>query len=288
MLHRIVHQLASCFPKTASVYRDIRDHRDLAGVPARTPFGFLFSGNRSMVEGSFEATEVELISRILPEVAVLVNVGANIGYYCCLALAAGKKVIAFEPSEPNLRCLYRNIYANGWESSIEIFPVALGASSGLIKLYGTGTGASLIEGWAGQSSLNFRIAPISTLDRIIGNTLAGQRALVLMDVEGAEFEVLGGAPHLLMQDPKPVWLVEIAVSEHQPQGQRINPRLTETFSVFWNAGYDAWTATRKPRIVTRAEVERIATTTIDSLETHNFIFVEVGSSIQQPVGAPRK
>jgi tRNA G37 N-methylase Trm5 len=89
-----------------------------------TPWGFKLAGNAAMVQGIFEPAETKLVRNILQNVDILVNVGANIGYYCCHALSMGKQVIAFEPIERNLRYLCKNIKNNGWTGA-EVYPMAL-------------------------------------------------------------------------------------------------------------------------------------------------------------------
>jgi hypothetical protein len=96
---------------------------------------------------------------------------------------------------------------------------------------------------------------------------------VLVDVEGAELEMLRGAKILLNSNPKPVWMLEISVSEHQPAGVPINPNFVATFEVFENHGYQAQTANAARRIIELQEVRQIATTQRDTLGVHNFVFV---------------
>ena len=79
-----------------------------------TPLGFkLVSGfhpaYRMMRQGTFEREETAVIQRFLGEADVFVDVGANLGYYTCLALSRGKPVVAFEPQKQNLQCLFRNL-----------------------------------------------------------------------------------------------------------------------------------------------------------------------------------
>jgi len=264
------------FPFWAMAYRYLRDNRRVLDTPRETPMGFRFMGNSLMEQGHFEPEETEIVRRVLERVDVVVNVGANIGYYCCLALQRGKHVVAFEPMGGNLRCLCQNVLANRWDDRIEIFPIALSDRTGMIQMFGGGTGASLVKGWAGTPEQYVETVPTSTLDTVLGPRLAGSKCFVVVDIEGAERLMLAGASSFLVQQPKPVWMVEISVAEHQPQGTAINPDLLSTFQVFWDGGYEAWTADRRLRLVAPAEVERIALTGENSLGTHNFLFIEQG------------
>jgi tRNA G37 N-methylase Trm5 len=83
--------------------------------------GFKMVGNKSMQNGQFEPEETRIVEQILPYVDIAINVGANVGYYCLIALGQEKHVVAFEPMNANLRYLLRNIKANDWESRIEVY-----------------------------------------------------------------------------------------------------------------------------------------------------------------------
>jgi FkbM family methyltransferase len=69
-------------------------------------------------------------------VDVLVNVGANVGCYCCHALSLDKRVVAIEPIARNLHYLLRNVVENGWAQQCEIFPVALAAQTDVLRMWG--------------------------------------------------------------------------------------------------------------------------------------------------------
>ena len=269
---RVLKPLIDKFPAVGLAYRTWRDTLDANREPALTPLGFRFGGNRMMEEGRFEEEEVEIAKNHLASADILINVGANIGYYCCIALSLGKKVIAFEPIPLNLFSLYRNITANGW-GDIEIFPLALGNRHGVTTIFGGGTGASLIEGWAGTPTYYSRTVPMNTLDNILGTRLAGMRSFFLIDVEGGERGVLEGAEKQLTLNPKPVWMVEIQTTSHQPSGRDVNPDLQRTFEMFWDHEYEAWTAERKPKMISKEDIERVSLGGINHLGTHNFVFL---------------
>jgi FkbM family methyltransferase len=238
--------------------------------------GFKLAGNQSMQQGSFEIEETEVTRKILKKVDTLINVGANIGYYCCIALSLGKHVVAFEPIPSNLNYLLRNIKANNWEDEIEVFPLALSNKVGIIKMYGGGTGASLVKGWAGSSEKYVTLVPNSTMDIVLGSRFQGDKLFIIVDIEGAEKLMLEGASSFLFMKPKPIWLMEISVSEHQPKGNNINPNLFATFEMFWDMDYEAWTADKQCRRIHPDEVKSIVKSNRDTLLTHNFLFIERG------------
>jgi len=224
-----------------------------------------------MAKGEFEPAETKLVRELLYDVDVLVNIGANVGYYCCHALSMGKHVIAFEPMQRNLRFLCQNMKINGWRD-VEVFPLALSSKSDVLEIYGADTGASLIKGWAGTPENHVTLVPASTLDLVLGERLRGQRVLVLMDVEGAEFAVLQGATTLMHSDPKPVWMIEVSSFEHQPQGVAVNPNFASTFQLMREAGYAAFTADSAMREVTGVDVNAVQAGDVQRFPTHNFLF----------------
>lgn len=209
-----------------------------------TPLGFKLTAGvhpayRQMQAGSFEPGETAAITSALKRCDLFVDIGANLGYYTLIARQHAKPVIAFEPQPQNLQCLYRNLIANGWQNGVEVFPVALAAVPGLLTLYGaSGPSASLVKDWAGYSSNFQQIVPVTTLDHVLAGRFAGQRLLVKIDVEGAEYGVLNGAMATLARDPKPEWLIEICLHEFHPGG---NPDFMTIFELFWNNGYSAST-----------------------------------------------
>lgn len=223
-----------------------------------------------MESGEFEPEETKQVCTLLREAAVFVNVGANTGYYVCHARKLGKRVLAVEPLDQNVQLLQRNLIANGW-NDVEVLPVALGDHVGLEKLYGGGTAASLVVGWAGAPTTHYRVVPVTTLDHLLGDRFAGEKMLILIDVEGFEVNVLRGAARQLARRPAPVWFVEICLDEHQPQGATVNPDLQATFELFWQHGYTAHKAGCESGPVTTEDVSDWAAGQ-NLPRTHNFMF----------------
>ncbi len=155
-----------------------------------------------MQEGIFEPEESALIKEYLEKVSVFVDIGANIGFYILMARSVNKYPIAIEPSPQNLSLLYANLNANGWHD-VEVYPLGMAAKPGIVPFYGGGTGASMVESWAHNAGVLQQTISTSTLDVILGDRFYGEKLLIKVDVEGAEYEVLQGAPKTLARSPAP-------------------------------------------------------------------------------------
>lgn len=242
-----------------------------------TPLGFrLRSGfhpaYEQMRQGTFEPEETQVILRQLRQSDRFIDVGANLGYYTCLALQQDRPGIAFEPQPQNLACLYNNLQANGWDDRAEVFPVALSEKPGLLSLFGaSGPSASLLPNWAGYSSKHQQTVPVSTLDNVLADRFDGEQLFVKVDVEGAEHQVLKGAVRTLARSPKPSWLMEICLHEFHPEG--VNPDFSDIFELFWSHGYRAYTATVAPREVTRDDVRSWVAARASGGGTFNYLFL---------------
>lgn len=201
--------------------------------------GYNFSGNQAMALGYYEPKETALIEKVLPHVEVFINAGANVGYYVCLALSKGKKAVAFEPTDHNLQFLLKNIQENGWEELAEVYPVAVSASPGIIKIYGGPMGASAVENFAGISRNTSRLVPAFTIDNILSDRFVAERALLWIDVDGFEENVVMGANSFLKRSTKPIVGMEIT-TEYSPSESKATESRDRIFNYFWSLGYESW------------------------------------------------
>jgi FkbM family methyltransferase len=185
-------------------YREMRTAQ-LASRFVDTGLGFRFAGNPHYLSPSWEAHEKRIIGDYLSQVSVFIDVGANHGFYSCLAAMAGAEVAAIEPEEGNLRFLKSNVAANGL--AVEIFPMAVADKPGTLELYGDGDMASLIPGWAGSRAAFRQIAPVNTLDNLFAGRWPDRPLFIKVDVEGVEAAVLKGASDLIRRRDA-IWLIE--------------------------------------------------------------------------------
>lgn len=229
---------------------------------------------RLMRTGQYEVNQTSLFQRLMPLTDVFVDVGANIGYFSCIALMSNKHTVIVEPQQQNLRYLFKTLYVNGWQDQAEVHPVAVSDKVGLLPLFGaSGPAASLLPGWAGFSPRHRQIVPVLTLQDIIDNRFAGQRLLVKIDVEGVEYQVMQGALPLLTHDPQPIWLMEICLDRCHPGG--VHPHYKQIFDLFWQNGYEAYTATGNPEQITQSIIDRWIEEKSGDTE-YNILFVGTG------------
>lgn len=240
----------------------------------QTPLGFKlaaghYHANRKMQAGTFEPEEVALIKRFVEESDVFVDAGANIGFYTSIAAHAGKPVFAFEPQPRNLATIYENIRINGFKN-VDVFPIALGAESGVADLYGSsGPSASLLKGWDGASGGYRQAVPVNTMDALIAGRLKGKRAFIKVDVEGFEYNLLRGAKEIMTQDPKPTWLIEVCLNEAHPGGA--NRDYEKTLDLFFDAGYRVSPVTDTNHFISREDVARFQRENKTPFDTFDYL-----------------
>ena len=274
-LLQAVKPIVEKYPLIAKIYRYTRDSF-YTRKKVKSVHGFYWQGNKTMSDGSFEPNELKLVKKILNLTDIFINIGANQGIYVCHALDKNKKVIAFEPDQINFEYLINNITINNWTSNVEAYPCALGNKNCLNKLYGSDTGASLIEGWAGSDRSKYQLIPTIKLDSFIRDDMKNKQLFFLIDIEGSENEMLEGAKSFIKLDLKPIWMIEIATYEHQPIKNKINPNLISTFKKFYDHGYKAFNADKNLREIRLDEITKIAKNESDPnlALSRNFLFMD--------------
>jgi FkbM family methyltransferase len=139
-----------------------------------------------------------LLDRWVKPGDTVVDVGANIGWNAIRAarLAGPRgRVVAVEPTPDTLAVLRRNVAASGL-GTIVVEPVAAGSSGGTRDFFVRG-GVSAVNSLYPES----RYARVTEVLRVqvvrLDDLVEGPAAVVKIDVEGAELDVLEGAPRLL-------------------------------------------------------------------------------------------
>ncbi len=155
-------------------------------------------GKPLLTAGAYEPEETAFVRSALSPGDVFVDVGANVGYFTCLAariVGPEGLVFAFEPDPRNFRLLSRAIEANRFENVV-LERVAIGDRSGSIRLYRSSLNHGdhrIYDSGGGRCAIKIRM---TSLDEYF----AGRRTAVdflKMDIQGAEFLALRGMERLL-------------------------------------------------------------------------------------------
>ena len=246
--------------------------RHLKKISVNTPFGFKFLGPSVMQDGSFEVTETKILIKLFYQADIFVNVGANFGYYICMARNMGVRSIAIEPIPINQRILKQNLIENNWDQNVILHPIACGNSNGNVTIYGEGTGASIIPGWAQNPSRLKHIVPMKKLDNILSNEKVTSKSVILIDVEGFEFDVLRGAENILGSPDKPVIMLESGLTDHRSEGG-LNLKFLEIFKFIVKNGYRVFNVKDINFEITQELIEKNIEQNEDKLGTHNFLII---------------
>ena len=149
-----------------------------------------------MISGSYEPEETELYKTIIRNGDVVIDVGANIGYFTLLfAKLAGPSgmVYTFEPDPVNFQLLQKNINANRYHN-IKAFNFALSDScrKGFLYLNDYNSGDHRIYG----SEKDRKAVPIDivALDDLLPNI---KPSFIKIDTQGSEIGVLRGMKNIL-------------------------------------------------------------------------------------------
>jgi FkbM family methyltransferase len=153
----------------------------------------------------FEEFETELFRTLVKPGMTVVDIGANFGYYTCLAarlVGSQGKVYAFEPAPNNYKMLLTNIALNQYQNVIPI-QKAVSNKVGKTKLFmdRNNFGApSLSEGNI-TSRGGFVEVETLTLDTFFDDLNMNHPDFIKIDAQGGEGLIMDGAKHVLQNTP---------------------------------------------------------------------------------------
>lgn len=188
-------------------------------------------GHKSIIfNGFYELQLTREIAMLAKKGGLLIDVGANFGYFSCLWAAqnTNNEVIAFEASPENIAPLTNNVKKNGLGDQIKIQPNAVGRSKGTLK-FSTG-GHKDQTSWGGftidDNGNDITVNVVSLDDYTVENNIDEIQVLKI-DTEGADTWVLYGAVNLLKQ--KRIHHIFFEHNLHRMSLLNINPDESHTF-----------------------------------------------------------
>ncbi len=239
--------------------------------------------------GAWEKAETDLIKKIVKSDDIVVDIGANLGWYTVLLsnlVGEQGSVIAFEPEPLNYQLLQTNIFLNKLKN-VTAHQIALLDSKSSVEFelsdsnFGdhrvrfTNRLDQRIEKYA-ESSRSVISVKACTLDEALEENLKylGEQKikLIKIDCQGSEIAILRGAQRTLPQ-------TEYLISEYWPYGLRragFEPAefleiIEKNFTSFSRVQESAYPDAFKPISILAGDLLTVSTS-IDGVEFTDYIF----------------
>ena len=126
---------------------------------------------------------------------LVLDVGANQGFFSCYAAQKGARVIAFEPDRTSFAMLERNLTRNNFSTRVTARREAIGAEAGVTNFFVSpmlGGGMNTTSAVFASRFDHVKSEPVScvTLSDVLGENKEERIRLCKLDCEGAELEIL--------------------------------------------------------------------------------------------------
>ena len=155
--------------------------------------------------GLMEFNDMAFLLHFLRRTDLFIDIGANIGAYTLLASSEIKaNTISIEPLEDTFKILMDNIYINKIQDNVKAYNIGLGSE--ISKIHFTKS-LDTINHVATKNEINTVEVQIDTLDNILKNEQCP--ALIKIDVEGFENEVISGAEKTLANKSLKAIIIEL-------------------------------------------------------------------------------
>ena len=152
----------------------------------------------------FEQTTLEFFDKYLPENAVILDIGANIGnhtlYWLTTSPKRAKYVYAFEVIDETYEILKKNIALNGLQNKTTLFHFGLGANNTTASI------SSMRFNNIGETSIQEDKNGKFQIRKLDDVKLNHKIDFVKIDVEGLEVDVIKGAKKFLTKDKPLIWV----------------------------------------------------------------------------------
>jgi FkbM family methyltransferase len=170
--------------------------------------------------GYYEKEVIQTWESLLHTGFVVLDIGANAGYYSLIAAIRTKQVYAFEPSLAMRQQLESNIKLNAIRN-ISVEPCAVSDRNGTATLYLSSSDNSGMTGMQPAENFSGVTQTINTvsIDEWIVTKDSLRIDMIKIDVEGAEMKVLEGMKNVLEKD-HPGIFIEIIPSLLEKYGSK--------------------------------------------------------------------
>lgn len=180
----------------------------------------LIMGPQLIIYRQWEPELSALFLELLNQDSIVIDVGANFGYFTCLAgtrigRSGRGRVVAVEPNPAMLELLHANCAINWSMAPIEVHAAAAGPSSGEAMLHVPRNRAANASLTGDSASGDLVAVKMVALDDLV----QGPVDLLKIDVEGHEAGVLQGARNLIASSPNLVVVMEWSLEQLAAAGR---------------------------------------------------------------------
>ncbi|MFA5793503.1 MAG: FkbM family methyltransferase [Candidatus Brocadiia bacterium] len=189
-------------------------HPDLADVQGHKMFLDPYDSLSLSMNGVYEPLETSIVKQYVKKGDIVLDIGANIGYYTLLfARLVGDegKVYAFEPEPDNFELLKKNVEINKYENVV-LIQKAVSDVGGKIRLYLSGDNKGDNRIFDSDDNRPYIDVDMVSLSDYFSD-YKGKVDFVKMDIQGAEGRVVKGMINLLNNNRQ----IKI-ISEFWPEG----------------------------------------------------------------------
>ncbi len=192
--------------------------------------------------GTREKEHIHILQRELKEGMVVLDIGANIGYYAVMEAAlVGEQghVYAIEPSPQNYLLLKKNVELNHFEKVIETFQIGISDRTGVEQFY-LSSSSNLHTfhpekyNVTQDSYLTNNVIDVATTTISDFAINKKQIDLIRMDIEGYEVEAFRGMLKILEED---CFSPKILFETHRPKYDDKKHSIKESLTDLFKAGY---------------------------------------------------
>ena len=188
------------------------------------------------IVGTYEPQICEYLMNTISEGMVVIDIGANNGFFSLLAAdLVGElgKVICFEPNPTTFDILQQNISLNNYKNIISS-QIAISNIEGKVQMSNrTNNALNTLAFTSCDSSIDVNT---NTLDKSFKNLSINECHLIIMDIEGAEWLAIQGMENTIAKNPNLEFIIEL----HKDLIEKLGGTVKEFLQFFVERGFSLY------------------------------------------------
>jgi FkbM family methyltransferase len=196
--------------------------------------------------GIYQPEETKLIKKLVKKKHIVLDIGANIGYFTLIMAKQAKQVHAFEPETRNFEILKKNVELNHL-SNVKLHKVAVAETRAKTTLHlcdiGRGMHRIYPSQWCKEG--------ITEVETVSIDDIIEDADFIKMDIEGAELGALKGMIKLLKKRN-----TTMIMEFHPPSIEEYGAKPRDIYNFMTSLGYDIKVSVRDS--LSFEELEKLA------------------------------